>query len=370
MLVITLGTQASGSTWLFNVVRALFACANRRIFSSSADDGVDALDRMPVNPGDVVLKSHSMDQRFLRIARLASAKLIVSTRDPLDSMVSQRERFAHSSKLAAVDLTKSFATIESLPEDMERLSFRYEDRFTACPSTIFEIARFLGLAVSPDQGVRIFRLLEPDAVKASIAAREEGVAADTPRSLNALAHDPLAEWHPNHVGDGRVGKWRDRLEPATQIAVTGCLTPLASPELWKQRTIRWSADLFHYGVERDDAPQVDLECDGVPRFLVYGPYLHLPRGRWRATPLVEAGTAGQDVRVAVDVHLPHSGREPLVRREATVGREPDSEVSLCFDHDDHFAPVEVRLHSVTGSVGSLRFLGCDLNWLGPCADGG
>ena len=351
MLVITLGTQASGSTWVFNVVRALFACVGEYIFSSSADDGLDALDRMPIYPDHVILKSHSMDQRFLRIARLARAKLIVSTRDPLDSVVSQKERFGHSSKLAAVDLTRSFATIESLPSGLDRLNFRYEDSYTTKRRTIFEIAGFLGLRVTRDQSERIFRALEPGAVKAIVQALE----ADP-----AQRRDPGAYWHPNHVGDGRVGKWRDRLVAATQSMVSGCLTPLASPELWKHEAIRWSADLFSYGNEKDEPQIVELECEGDSRILVFGPYLHLPCGRWRATPLVEPTAGGCGPRITADVYLPNSGRESLASREA---RAPD--LSLRFDHHDHFQPVEVRLASVAGSKGGIRFSGCELNWLGP-----
>ena len=60
MLVITLGTVASGSTWVFNAVRALLTETNPDAVSLSARDAVDLLRNVPLGCRDVVVKSHSL----------------------------------------------------------------------------------------------------------------------------------------------------------------------------------------------------------------------------------------------------------------------------------------------------------------------
>ena len=361
MLVITLGTPASGSTWVFNVVRYLLACSERPYISLTADDGVDALDKMSLNGGHVVLKSHGMDQRLMKIAHVAEAKVIISIRDPLDSLVSQMERFSHSPRHAAVDLTRSLVTIASLADHVEKRIYRYEDRFTEDESTIAEIARFLGLNASPDQVHEIFRSLVPSEVKAFIEERQSRLGADVVSS-----QDPVTQWHPGHLGDGRIGKWVERLSAATQQMAREVLTPLAGQDLWKSQTLRWSSELFHYDDLQDAPSQVELTCDGVAQLMVFGPYLYLPCGRWRVTPLVKSTSFLHSVLLEADINLPNNGDEIVAFRQGRVGQSSASNLVLEFDHRNHFAPVETRLTSVRGERGDFRFSGCELKWLGPC----
>ena len=69
------------------------------------------------------------------------------------------------------------------------------------------------------------------------------------------------------------------------------------------------------------------------------------------------------VRLAADVYLPNSGREPIVTMGEVEGRN-SANLSIEFAHDDHFQPVEIRLNSVVGSPGRVRFAGCELRWIG------
>lgn len=357
MLVITLGSHASGSTWLFNVVLLLFEAAGRPVFCTAVDEGEDALDRMPVDMGDVVLKSHSMDQRLLRIARLAGARIVLSVRDPRDSVVSQRERFGAPVRRTVAELSRSLATINSLAADLPVLRFRYEDRFIETARTIAAVARFLGVPAAKRDVARIASELSIDAVRSRVAVRSRQLTAgETP------CQEPVTQWHHGHVGDGVSGKWRDRLDPASQRLVADCLNPFAAPGGWRKRPVRWSAELFDYQAKQRARPTVEIRAGPEPDFIAYGPYLHLPVGAWRATPLVRSVEGRCGALLEADIYLPWADRQ-LACVRAPVGRE-DAPVSLDFTRYDHYQPVEARLRTVERRPRGFVFSGWRLSWRG------
>jgi hypothetical protein len=356
-----LGTHASGSTWLFNVVLALFRASEWPVFSASCDDATDALDSMPIDVGDVVLKSHSLDQRLIRVARLAGARIIVSTRDPRDSVVSQRERFGSTVKEAAYDLSKAFSTIGSLNVDLPILRFAYEDRFMDDPSSVKTIALFLGLAVSDEAIAAIHAALRPETVRKRIEERVSSLAADT-----IACQDPDTQWHPGHVGDGRVGKWRDHLNTANRDIVNGCLSPLTAPGLWQKQPLHWSAELFETAIGAPEQATVTILPAQDSGLFCWGPYLHLPTGRWRATPSVRHVSWWKSHSVEADVYLPWSDHQ-LAQTRGAIGHGRSYDLAVDFEHYDHYQPVELRLRSLVDAGPSIFFSGWTLNWLGALA---
>lgn len=364
MLTVTLGTQSSGSTWLFNVVRALLADAGLAFFGGSTDDGMGLLDLAPNIAAAAVIKSHSLDQRFIRLAQLAGARLIVTTRDPRDSVVSQRERFGATVRWTVADLSKSLATLAVLPAGLPQLRLDYQDRFTERIDTVLEVARFLSLPVTAERATALFEALRPEAVRARVGPNPPGDAG------GALAcQDPIYMWHPNHVGDGRIGKWRDRLDAAEEATIADALEPLVRPDAWRREPIRWSPQLFQSELDGERRADLDLVCDGTGRCLVYGPFIYLPPGYWRVVSSVSSVNRLREVKIAADVYLAYRGEAPVVQASACLRAGAGAEFGMVFRHVDHFQPVEVRLYSVDGSRGRVRFEGCELRWLGPIEGG-
>ena len=360
MFVVTLGIPASGSTWVFNAVRALLAYARPAAESLSADHAAHLLDNVSLDARDVVVKAHSLDAPFLRLISLLDAKLIVSTRDPRDSLVSMIDRFSLGVREVMADLTRSFTSLAMLPPGDDRLTLRYEDGFTDDPQTIAAIARYLELDVPDDIVNAIHQQLRPGAVREQIAAMIEAQPGLAP------VHDVATQWHPNHLSDGLIGKWRDRLSPQVQQAVSDCLQPFSVPGAWKRQALHWSSLLFI----RDDNDQsetgADLICDGTERLLVFGPYLYLPPGRWRMTPLVELAKGSKPLTLKADVFIPAPGRDMLQLRTLMLPAKSPERMTLEFDHVDHLEPLEVRISSVRdGRTGRLRFEGAELSWIGP-----
>lgn len=92
---------------------------------------------------------------------------------------------------------------------------------------------------------------------------------------------------------------------------------------------------------------------GPARFIVCGPYLHLPRGRWRMSVEIEVEDCLSDNRLGADVFSGRILAAATMRLPARGARGFD----LDFEVADPLLPVELRMQLLTGAIeGSLRLL--------------
>ena len=62
----------------------------------------------------------------------------------------------------------------------------------------------------------------------------------------------------------------------------------------------WATDLFLFPSRSDpDGGSPEISLIGKPRVLMYGPYIHMPAGKWRATCPIIADTEGRAMRIEV-----------------------------------------------------------------------
>lgn len=362
MLFIAFGTHRSGSTWIFNAIRLLAMHARLPLAASLySDGGSEILRNIPSGTQNVVVKVHRSDHILMTLASLVETKIIISMRDPRDSVVSLLERFSISTREAVGWLSASFASLASLPTTADRLVLHYEDRFTENEATISAIAKFVGLNVTADETAPIFDALRGDMVRQYIESwLNRSLPAKRPRDF-----DPATQWHPGHVGDGRIGKWVEGLPLEVSQAVSDCLEALSDASAWRSKPMRWSSRFFYYHDERLPGDDELFECTGEERLLVWGPYFFLPAGRWRFTPLLRVD---MPVVIKIDIFVALSGRGLMQLR--TVVLRPDASRlanALIYEHLDHSEPLEVRLSAVgDGRRGMVMFSGVDVAFLGPC----
>jgi len=359
MLVITLGSIASGSTWTFNAARALFARTRPDALSLSAGEAGELFDNVPPGAQDIILKAHWLDPWLLRIASIFPVRVIVTTRDPRDSLVSQRERFGATLQEAVRDLTRSGATLAMMHEGTEVLRLRYEDRYMDDPQTIARIAEFLGLDLDQQEMEQIFSDLLPERVTRQV---------DRWQSLGILrtsGYDSASHWHENHIGDGECGKWRERLSSEDQEAVIGALGTDFSD--WRlPESVHWSPKLFTYHDDRQATADETITCEGEGRALVWGPYLHLRAGRWQIVPEVELSDTSGPLTLRIDSFVPAQGREVLALRAVNLPASSPDRLTMEFDHHNHLEPLELRISTTADRrSGAIRFTGASLKWLGP-----
>jgi Sulfotransferase domain len=210
-VILCLGLKSSGSTWLYNVaIRILKEArpAKGKVAAFFADNSTmlpDGAAKAQV----LVIKSHEPSKAILFLTRFSQGKVLISVREPRDSVASLMQRFGHSFESALRDVRVGAQHVVALSRGKDTMTLRYEDGFADDERTVGEVARFLGVRLSKAARTRIFRSLTREAVRKKIDKLHKG-------ETDPNAFDFTTQWHPGHVGDGRVGKFKAVLTAAQQ----------------------------------------------------------------------------------------------------------------------------------------------------------
>jgi hypothetical protein len=210
-VILCLGLKSSGSTWLYNVAIRILKEA-RPSKGTVAAFFADRSDMLPggAEKADIlVIKSHEPSKAILFLTRFAHGKVLVSVREPRDSVASLMQRFGHSFDSALRDVRVGAGHVVALSREAGTLTLRYEDGFADDERTVDKVARFLGVRLSKAARGRIFRSLTREAVRKKIDKLHKN-------ETDPNAFDFTTQWHPGHVGDGRVGKFKKVLSAAQQ----------------------------------------------------------------------------------------------------------------------------------------------------------
>lgn len=210
-VVLCLGLKSSGSTWLYNVAIRILKEAEpgkgavRAFFADNSAMIPDGAEKARI----LVIKSHEPSAAILFLTRFARGRVLVTVREPRDSVASLMQRFGHPFESALKDVREGGKHVMALARERRALVLRYEDGFPDKERTIDEVAAFLGVEISASLRKRIFRSLTREAVQKKIETLHAG-------ETDPNAFDPTTQWHPGHVGDGRIGKFKSVLSAAQQ----------------------------------------------------------------------------------------------------------------------------------------------------------
>lgn len=208
-MVLCAGQKSSGSTWLYNVAIRILKADKRRVAAFYADN-FRMFPRGAEKADWLVIKTHEPGDELMFLTRFARGKVFVTAREPRDAAASLMQRFGHSFESTLRDMRVIGAHMVALKQGAVVL--HYEDGFHKSEKTVGGIARHLGVRLDAASRKRIFRALTPDAVKKTIG-KVHASGADP------NAFEPTTQWHPGHVGDGRIGKYKSVLTPAQQKQV-------------------------------------------------------------------------------------------------------------------------------------------------------
>lgn len=213
-IVIVAGLYGSGSTWAYNAVRLLLD-HHGPLRVGYSDEG----NRLP--PGDTtwpaVVKCHLPDPALRRLARLRHATVVITVRDPRDAIVSTTRRFGLPLDDVRRAVTVSAERVHALADAVPAVVLRYEDGFTKERATVARLARALLLETPAARIDDISESLRSERVGALIRAMtRDGAFGEAPAPL---AVDAVTQWHPSHLGDGRVGKYAEMLSTDEAAAV-------------------------------------------------------------------------------------------------------------------------------------------------------
>jgi hypothetical protein len=224
-LVATVGIHGSASTWVFNVVRELMIAAlgADKVLSVYADDVPGLITEHALTGRHVVLKSHYGGVGWESLMWLSHAPILLSVRDPRDAAISLAQRFATPLMDAARGIAQDCRRLERCA-DAGHPVLRYEDRFFDDPAVPGQIAERLGLATGADIRQAIFDRYSTDATRAFAA----NIGDLPPERVLQTPHttlDQVTQIHRTHIGDGRIGKWQDLMDPRSAAEMTRYFAP-------------------------------------------------------------------------------------------------------------------------------------------------
>ncbi len=222
-LVVTLGLYGSASTWLFNVVRETLNAAHgaERVCAYYADAITLILQDGAIPGRFVVVKMHVGDASLAGFVHLAQPLLLLSVRDPRDAVVSLMQRFGQDFEKAASRVVQSARRILFFAAAGHPV-LRYEDDFFTRPETLDAIAARLGVTLRDEIKAAIFAGYQTASVRkfaADVAHLPPGRLDGNPADL----FDRVTHIHRNHIGDGMIGKWKERLSAPESAALTEAL---------------------------------------------------------------------------------------------------------------------------------------------------
>jgi hypothetical protein len=214
-VILCLGLKSSGSTWLYNVAIRILKEARpakgegRAKVAAFFADNEGMLPDGAATADILIIKTHEPSKAILFLTRFSRGRVLVSVREPRDSVASLMQRFDHSFESALRDVRVGSKFVVDLSHEKETLTLRYEDGFADDERTVDQVARFLGVRLTKAARGRIFNSLTREAVQKKIEKLHKG-------ETDPNAFDFTTQWHPGHVGDGRVGKFKSVLTPAQQ----------------------------------------------------------------------------------------------------------------------------------------------------------
>lgn len=351
MIILCIGMQASGSTWVFNVVRSISNKYGKKSISFFCEEAKDFVDYVDIVDGFLIVKCHHVDDKFIKLLSMMDSKAIVTTRDPRDCVVSQLERFSSRIIDVAGDLSRSLSSISMLLNSIDVLPLSYENKPFDDVQTVKNIAHFMGVSLTEEDCQSIFDSMQPDVIKKNIEEFKDNID-------NNLWFDPETHWHPNHVGDGATGKWEQRLPEPYRDSLTQAFMPDSTLFQWPAQEILWDANMFYYYDDRVAPLSREVVCNGNEQCLIWGPYFHLPAGHWTIEFLIEPLDPYTAPVVKIDILSSGQGQGMIELRSVNLAADERTKLSVDIENFNHLSRIEARVHSTgDGRSGRFRFNG-------------
>jgi Sulfotransferase domain len=281
LLIACLGLPRSATTWTFNVVRAIAAETRRDFVGVFAQTADDLAAKVPPGAANIVLKAHLPDPGLARLLSASQAPVILTWRDPRDAVVSYVERVESDVPSAIRIMTHCCCVLAEFATSHPHLLLVYEDQFCENPLSIDRIADYLGIPISPNRADEIYQALRFESVSRAIRNWSGELGPDSGFNTHV---DLETHWHKDHLGDGKVGKWTEKLTKDWGRTVDCALSGLRSSNLEANHSMllmfEWLSPMFEWGAT-PAAQNNFISTNSQQRLILTGPGVCLPSGRWR-----------------------------------------------------------------------------------------
>ncbi len=212
--IIVSGLQRSGSTWLFNVAREVAKLATVDFFSCYSDALKSELITKAQNSALLIVKAHTPARELCDFIQSSPGIFFATYRDPRDCVASLMTQFKLGFDEALASVTRTSNWFIQLDKSYKPFLLCYEKKFTQDPLTIRLVADKMGYPISDLDIDTIYKTLSPESIASLITLRDENGHFTDARPDKQ--YDRETHWHPNHLGDGSVGKYQTVLTLAQQ----------------------------------------------------------------------------------------------------------------------------------------------------------
>lgn len=199
------GLYRSGSTWLFNLLR-MMAKRNEINFESEYNDDYT---HSKLDKRITIIKSHNPSSNFIHEIKEHDFLYFCLYRNPLDVISSMILQFSMPFNVAESLVKKSCDNIILNKNYIDMHFLRYEDCVIGNIDTIKTINQMLGGCLDE----QFLYKLHAELSKSSVAKLVENIEDFTIFEEDGFMsmHEKSTLWHPNHIGDGRVAKYKNLL---------------------------------------------------------------------------------------------------------------------------------------------------------------
>ena len=341
MIILVGGMERSGSTFSFNIVREIMQEAGS-VTTIPSDSLIECLS-MPSNSDHLIVKSHDPDQLFTGLILKSAIYCVCTYRKPADAIASRIRAFGGSLDAAIIRIKRWMDWHISIYNNVLSISFeKIEHDRMQC---IIDIQKYLGMVMSESIVDRLAEKYEKSRIKSEYENLEE---SDLTASTGTSIYSRETFFHRRHVTSLNPNAAEEEFT-GDKIDIIKCrLRPYLDKEGYYKPSINWVA-VFPFQEERiicnlaEKSPAGILISSGVSGCHVFGPYIELRRGTYKAVLMFEPKTivgspyldvcynAGQNFIQIVDSNM----RQLL----------SDGEASIVFCISESVPDLEIRIHS-------------------------
>jgi hypothetical protein len=209
------GVIRSGSTWSFNVCRGLFqelATQLRQPFGSTYLDGeyVEQFvtQQWQKSPGPTVIKAHMIGRVALTAIRSGQAKAVCTFRDPRDCVASDQVFMGRGFEYSVKRVASSLEFLNYYQSTPHILLVQYEEMMKDRLSQMRRIAAHLHLRGDEEMFARIDGRTSLESSE-RLCRDLKNRPASTVLNIQSHRVDPDTHLHENHIGNAKIGRWKD-----------------------------------------------------------------------------------------------------------------------------------------------------------------
>lgn len=253
--------------------------------------------------------------------------------------------FATSGAARTLVIAEAAQDVVAFLQDRSGVSFAEAVRY-ACASA----ARLLGVAAHPGVTRLAPMPLDREGLFAAIRAVITGEPVDAVEPSHLPPSHFSPPWSPPVATDIPESAGQ---QDAIVSGVLGALYGRLRGEPGAGGAVVWSWQLFFSGDTLSPLGSAVVDMTGGARTLLYGPYLHLPAGRWSARVVLAFSADGLDTPLSLGFHAGAALAEVRVQAAAPGIFAADFPVEIA----DPAAPIELRIATCEGAIEGRIALG-------------